>query len=149
MTTRNVPGWIGRFLLVNGLLASPALAPAMSTQFQQAVLTSGPILYYQLGETSGNAVDHGSSGAALNAVYNGTPIRGIATREGDAGVAFTGVNDYLESQGPSPASLTGNPSFTIETVVYLPSNGTVVDYPPFLHWGAGSTAQEVYFAPHF
>ena len=101
-----------------------AAANAMSPQFQQAVLSSAPVLYYKLNETTGNAIDYGSRGAALNAVYNGMPIRGIPTREGDAGVAFTGINDFLESLGTASAELTGNPSFSIEAVVFLPSSGT-------------------------
>ena len=64
---------------------------------------------------------------------------------GDTGVAFNGINDFVDSGGGAPLSLTGNPSFTIETLVFIPTGASALNYPTFLHWGAPGTANSVFF----
>lgn len=127
--------------------AAPA-AFAASLQFQNSVLDDAPVLYYQFNELSGNAVNYGSLGAGFNATYNGTPGRGAATAQGDAGVGFDDAGDFLESLAASPASLSGNPSFTAEALVFVPTTGSASLWAPLLHWGDGGasrTGKEVYF----
>lgn len=119
--------------------------------FRDAVLADGPILYYQLNEASGSAINYGSLGPDFNATYIGTPQRAVATSSGDRGVSFDGDDDYLESEAVAPAGLGGNPSFSAEAVVWVPATGFAVNYPPFLHWGDSSTAptmKSVYFSFH-
>ena len=72
--------------------------------------------------------------------------RRMETSGGDAGVTFTGVADFIESLSAAPSFLTGNPTFSIETVVRIPSDAASVLYPPFLHWGAAGTMNSVYFS---
>jgi hypothetical protein len=127
-------------------------AGAATTRFQNAVVASNPLLYYQLNEASGNAADHGSLGASYDAAYNGTPIRAVATQSGDTGVAFDSSDDSLTSLATVPASLTGNPAFSVEALVFIPAAGTATLWPPILHWGAGSgsgtaiAGKETYFS---
>ena len=127
-----------------------ANANAASVAYQNAVLADNPILYYQLNELAGNAANHGSLGAAFDAAYNGTPLRGVATAGGDTGVAFDGADDFLESLGVSPASVSGNPAFTAEALVFVPLGGSALFWAPLLHWGDGApgdrTGREVYFS---
>ena len=125
-------------------------ASAAPPAYQSLVLSRSPLLYYQLNETSGNAINKGSLGSDFDMVYNGTPTRGAATAQGDAGVAFDEAADYLESLSPSPASLSGNPTFTAEAVFFVPNGGGATTWAPFLHWGDGSagdpTMLETYFS---
>ncbi|HWL94721.1 MAG TPA: LamG domain-containing protein, partial [Phycisphaerae bacterium] len=136
-----------RLFVVLSILAtvSAGSVQGASTDFQQAIADSVPIIHYQLNETSGPAINHGSLGAAFDATYFGTPRRGATTFTEDAGVAFNGVDDYLESLTPAPAALNGNPTFTIETLVVAQCNGTAAFYPPFLHWGNPGTGAGVFF----
>lgn len=116
--------------------------------YQQAVSSATPVLYYKLNEISGSAINYGSLGATFNATYFGTIQRGAATVGGDTGAIFDGSDDYVESGAAVPAGLTGNPTFSIETVAVIRCNGTNSQYPPFLHWGTGGIAKEVYFGMH-
>lgn len=122
---------------------------ALSAQpaYQQAISSSSPLLYYKLNETSGPAINYGSLGSTFNATYFGTIQRGAATMGGDTGAIFDGTDDYLESGAAAPAGLTGNPTFSIETVAVIRCNGMNSNYPPFLHWGTGGTVREVFFGP--
>jgi hypothetical protein len=100
-----------------------------------------------LNEAAGNALNHGSLGSAFDATYQGTPVRAAPTSGGDTGVAFDTADDYLESSSTAPASLTGNPTFTAEALVFVPSSGgSATLWAPFLHWGTGGTGKEVYFS---
>jgi hypothetical protein len=119
---------------------------AASAPFQAAVSQSHPILYYQLNEATGNAHNLGSLGPTFDASYMGTPRRAVATQGGDAGVEFDSADDFLESMSVSPTSLAGNPTFSAETVVFIPKNGTAQLWAPFLHWGTGGAGKEVYFS---
>jgi len=130
--------------LATAVLTAPAVAAPFA--FQQAINTSAPILYYQLNESSGNAINHGSLGAGFDATYNGTIQRAVPTPAGDTGAIFDDVNDYLESLTTSPAALSGNPTFSAETLVAIRCSATSNFYPPFLHWGQGTTSQEVFFS---
>ncbi len=132
--------------LTAALLATSATAATPA--FQQAINTSAPILYYQLNEAAGPALNHGSLGAAFNATYLGAIQRNVPTAAGDSGAIFDNVNDYLESLAASPASLNGNPTFSTETLVAIRCTGTYSFYPPFIHWGVGGTGKEVYFSLH-
>ncbi|NUM37091.1 MAG: LamG domain-containing protein [Candidatus Brocadiae bacterium] len=123
---------------------------AASVLFQSEVQNANPLLYYKFNESSGStAVNYGSLGSSYNATYYGNITRSNATIYGDTGVGFTGVNDYIESNTAAPVSLTGNPNFTIETMVFMASNATSYQYAPFMHWGGAATAQSVYFSPRY
>lgn len=123
-----------------------ATVQAAPPEFHQAVTDSAPVLYYQFSEATGPAINHGSLGATFNATYFGTIGRAVPTCHGDDSVEFNGADDYLESLTAAPAALTGNPSFTAEALVYVPTGATALLWPPFLHWGQGSTGHEVYFS---
>jgi len=130
------------------LLGGAAGALAASTNFQSAVLADLPVLYYQFNESQGAATNHGSLGAGFNATYFGTPQRAVPTATGDTGVQFDSQEDYLESASVAPGSLSGNPSFTVEAVYFVPTNGTATLWAPFLHWGDSpqKTMTSVYFS---
>lgn len=125
-------------------------AMAASPAYHAEVAADAPVLWYQLNEATGNAINFGSLGGAFDAAYNGTIGRAVPTSAGDAGVQFSGADDYLESSAASPAAFNGNPTFSAEAVVFIPSGGTAALWPPFLHWGdppSGSrTGREVYFS---
>ncbi|MEZ5314433.1 MAG: LamG-like jellyroll fold domain-containing protein [Thermoanaerobaculia bacterium] len=123
---------------------------AATPEFQAAVLLDTPILYYQLNEDSGAALNLGSLGSAFDATYFGSPLRQAPATGGESGVSFDGSDDFLESGATAPAGLTGNPTFTAEAVVLVPPSGTVGLWAPFLHWGpsppGSATAKSVYFS---
>jgi concanavalin A-like lectin/glucanase superfamily protein len=137
-------------LCLSVLSVTASLAPARgaTTAFQTAVANEGPILWYQFNEPTGNAINHGSLGATHDAAYNGTIQRGASTYGGDDAVAFDGSDDYLESLADAPAGMLGNPTFTAEAIVFVPSPGSVTFWAPFLHWGPDSdgTMKSVYFS---
>ena len=120
--------------------------------FHSQVAADNPLLWYQLAESTGNAVNSGSLGATHDGVYFGTANRSASTIGGDAGVGFNSTDDFIESLGASP--LVGNPTFSIETLIFLPSGGSAALWGPFLHWGDGGgpngaaqrTGREVYFS---
>lgn len=137
--------------LVLSLVLAFTPARAATTAFQTAVTNDGPILYYELNEPTGNAINHGSLGATHDATYNGTILRGASTPAGDDGVAFDGSDDYLESLTNAPAGVLGNPTFTAEAIVLVPSpGGSATFYAPFLHWGPDTdgTMKSVFFGFH-
>jgi hypothetical protein len=117
-----------------------------------AIKADNPLLWYRLNEVSGNSINYGSFGATHDAVFNGTIARGAGTIGGDSGVEFNSTDDFFESLGAS--TLTGNPTFSIETLLFLPAGGAAALWGPFLHWGDGGgpdnapsrTGSEVYFS---
>jgi hypothetical protein len=130
-------------------IAAPVTAA--TNAFHAAVLADAPILYYQFNELTGDAINYGSLGAGHNATYNGTITRGASTPAGDDAVSFDAVDDYLQSVGVAPASVLGNPTFSVETIVFVPiAGGGVSFYGPFLHWGpsppGASDGKSVYFS---
>jgi len=138
-------GWL---LLASSCIA--VQARAASPEFQAAVADSAPVLYYQLNEASGTAINYGSLGAAYDATYLGTPLRAVPTASGDAGVRFDHQHDYLESANVAPPALSGNPTFTTEAVVFVLADGGAALWAPLLHWGISSpgdpTMKSVYFS---
>jgi hypothetical protein len=143
----------GRFLPLLSLTIASLPLSAATDEFHNAVIADMPILYYQFNEPSGNAINYGSLGATHDATYNGSVTRGASTLAGDDAVAFDGVDDYLESLGTAPASVLGNPTFSVEAIVFVPTNGSVTAYGPLLHWGTSSsgnhlenTGESVYFS---
>jgi hypothetical protein len=141
-----------RFLIgsiVSGVLLVAGEAEAAPVEFQGAIEADAPVLYYQLNEASGDAINYGSFGPDYDAGYFGTPTRDVSAAGGDGGVRFDGVDDYLESLTASPVLLSGNPTFTAEALFYLPPTGIAVLWAPFLHWGDSSTSatmRSVYFS---
>ncbi|MFZ4575402.1 MAG: LamG domain-containing protein [Phycisphaerales bacterium] len=124
---------------------SVTLASGAPPEFATSVSNSQPILWYRLGEPSGNFVNSGTLGPAFNAFATGTPTRAVPTPGGDTGIALA-RGAFLESFGVSP--LTGNPTFSIEAVVNLADPGAASFWGPFLHWGDGGanrSGREVYF----
>jgi hypothetical protein len=140
-------------LVATVLFASSAVdAVAAPDAYHDAVTADGPVLYYQLNEASGSAINYGSLGPDYNATYLGSPLRAAATSSGDSGVSFDGEDDYLESEAVAPLGLAGNPTFTAEAVVRVPINTSIYQYAPFLHWGDSSSAatmKSVYFGFHY
>ena len=133
------------------LLTTLSSVQAAPPSYQNAVLADNPIVYYQFNESIGNAINHGTLGAPFDMTHNGTPIRGAATLGGDTGVAFDSFDDYLQSVDLAPASLTGNPSFTAETMIFVPLGGTAGLWAPLLQWGESvglpsPTMESVYFS---
>lgn len=140
------------FVVTSLLVATSIPALAAPNAYRDAVLADSPALYYQLNESTGSAVNHGTLGPDFNATYFGTPLRAAPVSSGDAGVFFDGEDDYLESEAVAPAAFAGNPTFTAEAVVWLPTTTAVFQYAPLLHWGDSSTAptmKSVYFSLHF
>ncbi|MGE3182317.1 MAG: LamG-like jellyroll fold domain-containing protein [Phycisphaerae bacterium] len=137
-------------LLTGSALTGPAFAAP--PEFHNEVQSDNPILWYQLNEATGNALNYGSLGPSFDAGYNGTPNRNVPTNTGDGGVGFDGIDDFLESLSVAPASLGGNPTFTAEAIVYFTPGGATLGYGTFLHWGdgvgqpGGRTGREVYFS---
>ena len=136
--------------VMSGLIAASGAAQAAPPAYQTTVLSRDPILYYPLDEVSGNAVNLGTLGALFDGVYQGTVTRQVATPGGDAGVSFDAAGDFIESISTAPAGLTGNPTFTAETVIRVPQNGSAGLWAPFLHWGPSEpgleTGRSVYFS---
>ncbi len=132
-------------LLFAAVMLSPSVMAA-PTAYSEAVLADSPLLYYRLNELDGNAANLGSLGAVFDGAYNGAPVRGIATAGGDGGVQMNSADDFIESLATAPASLTGNPDFTTETIVRIQVSASGVNWPPFLHWGAPGTGNSVYFS---
>ncbi|HLO41263.1 MAG TPA: LamG-like jellyroll fold domain-containing protein [Phycisphaerales bacterium] len=127
------------------LLGPLTFASAAPPEYHQAVTTAGPLLAYRFDEPSGNIVNYGSYGAGYNAQAFGTVGRSVESPGGDTGVEV-GEGDYLESLGAS--TLTGNPTFSIEAVVWLEEPGSASLWGTFLHWGDATgnrTGKEVYF----
>jgi hypothetical protein len=129
-----------------------AAAHASSPAFQAAVAQANPLLWYKFNEQPGatEVINYGSLGAA----YNGTAPNGVTfnapTLGGDCGLRFSRLaGQYIQSRAVVPQSLTGNPTFTAETVVLLDPAAFTFGYPPFLLWGAPITGQSMYFSPQY
>lgn len=134
-------------LAVPGIASS--LVAAAPPEFHAQVSADAPILWYQLNEPAGAdaAVNHGSLGSSFNGMFRNGVTLGVPTALGDTGVQFDALlNQYIESITTAPASLTGNPTFTAETVVFIPPAVRNPNYAPFLHWGAPATGRSVYFS---
>ena len=93
---------------------------------------------------------HETAGTHYDATANdhdGTPQGAFiqdATGKVDGADQFDGTDGYIVSQNDS--SLTGNPSFTAEAWVYIPSGATLTNvYPTILWWGSSSAYESVYF----
>lgn len=133
-------------LVCAGVVTSATAAPPA---FHDAVAADAPILWYQLNEPSGSTTvaNSGSLGSGFDATVNGAVTLGVPTASGDSGARFTRTGEpYLQSVSNAPGSVLGNPTFTCEAVVYIPSDGASTLWAPLLHWGVGGTAHEVYFS---
>jgi len=131
------------------LAFSPVSGFTAGSGFKQAVMGDEPVLYWQLGESEGNIINHGSYGNTHDATVIGAPGRAVPTLSSDTGIEFTSVDDYLESLGTAPEELTGNPTFTTEAVFFIPLDGEAEQYGPLLHWGNSGTSNSVYFSFHY
>ena len=83
------------------LTCSPSTSFTAGSGFKQVVMGDEPVLYWQLGESEGNIVNHGSYGNTHDATVIGAPGRAVRTLSNDTGIEFTSVDDYLESPGNS------------------------------------------------
>lgn len=130
-------------------LAAATAALAAPPDFQTQVASGNPLLWYKLNEPAGatQIINYGSLGAAFNAPVPAGLDLGVNTIGGDTGVAFNGsAVQFLQSGATAPTSLTGDPSYTCETIVRVVANTSDgYGYPPFVHWGAAATGQSVYF----
>lgn len=130
-------------------LTCPQTASAAPDAYRDLVAAKSPILWYRMGEPVGSSsvLNEGTLGPSHSANVFGGVTLGEASAAGDTAAMFDfSTSPYLESVGLAPESMLGNPSFTAEVVVYIPSDSIVNGYPPFLHWGEGTTAHEVYFS---
>ena len=132
-------------LLLPGVSGFAPQARAASPVFQAAVLADAPLLYFQLNEPTGHSINYGSLGPSFNGVYQGTITRGVSTSSGDTGISFDSDQDYIETSATAPGNLTGNPTFTAETLVFIPHNGSALQWAPFLNWGVAANGRAVYF----
>ncbi len=128
------------------LVFCAAFASAAPDEFATAVLGDDPILYYRMSELGNTTTNLGSLGSAFDGTINGAPLQGVPMSSGDAGMQFTGVDDFIESLAVAPPSLTGNPDFSAETLIRVPAGALAVGWPPFLHWGMPGTGNSVYFS---
>ncbi len=126
---------------------------AASSAFENDIAAQNPLVWYKLNEPAGSglAINSGGIGSSLNGIAFNSPTFGAAADGGDTGVAFAngnGQQQYIQTAGNVPASLQGNPTFTVEALVYLPSNGqpSTPFYAPFLWWGGNGTGNSVYFS---
>ncbi len=140
-------------LALAGIALSASCIEAASSAFQNDIAALNPLIWYKLGEPAGASltINSGSLGSSLNGTVFNSPAFGAAGDGGDTGVAFTngsGQQQYIQTANNVPASLQGNPTFTMEALVYLPSKGqpSTPFYAPFLWWGANGTGNSVYFS---
>jgi hypothetical protein len=71
-------------------------AVAVPISYQNTILADNPLLYYQLNEQTGPAVNYGSLGSSYNGDYNSGITRGVATIGGDTGITFNGLRSIRE-----------------------------------------------------
>lgn len=133
------------------LCASTLFSPALAAPnaFEDLVAAESPLLWYRMGEPAGSTTvtNQGTLGPTHTADVFGGVTLGQPSQAGDTAADFDYASGpYLQSQNAVPASMLGNPSFTAEAVVYVPSAGISNLWPPFLHWGSGQTGHEVYFS---
>ena len=113
---RYIPVLFALTFLVNATLVSTAKA--------QCIQSPSGLIHWWPGDRSPSDVVGGSHGTLQNGVaYSG--------QVGSAFV-FDGIDDFVVSAQNS--TLTGNPSFTIEGWIYVPSSAglTGPSYPPIL-----------------
>ena len=138
------------FAVLSVGIATAGTVQAAPPGYRAAVLSLDPVLYYTLDEASGDAVNHGTLGALFDGLYQGSVVREVPTLSGDTGVSFGSASDFIESISTAPESLTGNPTFSAETVIRIPENGSAAVWAPFLHWGpselGAETGRSVYFS---
>lgn len=130
-----------------GLAAAAGCAMAAPPEFAAAVGADGPLLWYRFNEAPGatSIVNYGSLGAGYNGVAPNGVTLGAASAAGDTAARFSApLQQYVESAAVAPASLTGNPTFTAETIVRVEGQASL--WPPFLHWGGSTTGTSVYFS---
>ena len=133
-------------VLLAGLVSIASAAP---DAYRDLVAADAPILWYRMGEPAGSTsvLNEGTLGPSHSANVSGGVMLGEPSAAGDTAASFDFFNTpFLESVGLAPESMLGNPSFTAEAVVYIPFDSVVQLWPPFLHWGQGLTAREVYFS---
>ncbi|USN99649.1 MAG: LamG domain-containing protein [Phycisphaeraceae bacterium] len=131
------------------VLCGHASTLAAPDAYRDLVAAKDPILWYRMGEPAGSATvaNDGTLGASHDATIFGGVTLGEPGASGDTAASFAySETPYLESAADAPASMLGNPDFTAEVVVYIPSDAATSSWPPFLHWGTGLTAHEVYFS---
>jgi hypothetical protein len=138
---------IAASVLVGTLTTGPAAAAPDA--YRDLVAADSPILWYRMNEPVGSMsiANEGTLGPSHSADVFGGVTLGAPTASGDSAAIFSyPAAPYLESVGLAPESMLGNPDFTAEAVVFIPATGSVNQWPPFLHWGSGTTAREVYFS---
>ena len=134
-------------------LVIASAAVAAPPEYHDLVAARNPLLWYRFDEPAAATavINYGSLGHAFDGLYLNGAASGAPTFVGDTGVSFNHTaQQYVESNSAVPASLTGNPSFTAEAVVFIPTpNVAQNNYAPFLHWGAAATGRSVYFSLWF
>ena len=136
-------------VLLVGIAGVGAPSSGAPDAYRDLVAADSPILWYRMGEPAGSAsvLNEGTLGPSHSANISGGVTLGEPSAAGDTAASFDyDTAPFMESVGLVPESMLGNPSFTAEAVVYVPSDGSVNLWPPFLHWGEGTTALEVYFS---
>ena len=90
--------------------------------YGSAVISSGPIAYWRLDETSGSTVAHDGIGGH-DGVYNNTTlgVPGYSILDSDTAASFSGLNSYVGNISGTAINFTGHTNFTIEVWVKAPA----------------------------
>jgi hypothetical protein len=111
--------------------------PPPATAYRDAVMADGPVGYWRLAETAGNALDE--TGNATGGRYNGGVTRGVpGALSSDANLAarFDGVDDYVSVPDNGPMDV--GDTFTYE--LWVKRGATQGVTQRLLHKGAGPAA---------
>ncbi len=90
--------------------------------YPAAVIASGPIAYWRLGEAPGSTVAHdgvGGNDGIYNNVTLGVP--GYSSSDPDTAATFSGTNSYVGDISGTAINFTGHTNFTLEAWVKAPA----------------------------
>jgi hypothetical protein len=141
-------------VMMGSVAVACASVGAAPDAWRDVAASKGPVLWYRFGEPAGatGPANAGSFGASQDGTATAVTF-GEASFTGDTAAGFSFAADsFVVSDAEAPTALLGNPSFTTETLVFIPEGGVAGQYGPYLHWGDGSvnggqrTLEEVYFS---
>ncbi|MFO1476311.1 MAG: LamG-like jellyroll fold domain-containing protein [Verrucomicrobiota bacterium] len=113
--------------IVSNSFGTTNSAPAQLTvsglpaAYSDAVLASGPVAYWRLGEHSGTAAQDSVGGN--NGTYNSTTLGlpGYSPLDSDTAVAFSGTNSYVGGISGTGINFWGDTNFALEAWVKAPA----------------------------
>lgn len=145
---------MNRCVAVCALAVSSVAAVGAPDAWRDLAGSKSPVLWYRFGEATGAGVV--ANAGSLGVAQDGTPfavMQGEPGFGGDLAAGFVLADDSSVTSGAdAPAALLGNPSFTVEVIVFLPEGAQAANWGPYLHWGDGAvdggarTLDEVYFS---